>query len=625
MLNLAQAKDLYDNVINSWKPKPFLTLSEWSDIHRYLSPTASAEPGKWNTDRVPYVRRIQDCVSDPKIRQVTFMKASQTAGTEILLNAVGYYTHQAPSPIMYMMPSLELCEALSKDRLATMIDQSPALKELFVSKGSKDGGNTILHKEFPGGHITLVGANSPSSIASRPIRVRIADEIDAYPASAGKEGSPLKLADQRTSTFWDKKWLNVSSPRLASTSQISRLYAVSSKESYWVPCPECKSYFTLTWEKIVWTKQNNRLSEAKCRCPECDQEISHNHKTKMLEEGDWLAEDPKNMHKGFFINGLYSPWKSWTDCRDEFLEAKKDRELLKVFTNTTLAQVWDDGDSSEEFAWEPLMARAEEYDTSCVPIKALAVVCGIDTQNDRFELEIVGYGVGHESWGLDYVVIPGDLSQRQVWLDLENQLSRKFTRADGVRLTLNMTCMDSGGKYSREVKAWCKQMRQKGHRIYATKGTGQLNFPIIQRVKRETDAGSGKSAMWMIGVTEAKDRLLDNWLQKEEEGPGYCHFPTSYTEQYYIQLTTETKQVRKRMGTEYHLWVDQGRRNEPLDCRINTIAAIYILNPVYDKLADNQRLAEDKRQQQLLVPNNVKSHKTKVLRKPQKGAFATSW
>lgn len=184
------------------KPPPELTLSQWADRYRMLSAESSAEPGRWHTDKAPYQREIMDAIGDAHIRRVVIMCAAQLGKTELLLNILGYFMAYAPAPILVMQPTLDMGQTFSKDRLAPMIRDTPVLRGLVDVK-SRYAGNTILKKNFPGGHITIVGANSATGLASRPIKVLLADEVDRYPGSAGTEGDPLSLAQKRQTTFWD--------------------------------------------------------------------------------------------------------------------------------------------------------------------------------------------------------------------------------------------------------------------------------------------------------------------------------------------------------------------------------------------------------------------------------------
>ena len=242
--------NLFKKISKSVEPPKKLTVSEWADEYRQLSKEASAEPGKWVTDRAPYQREIMDSVSNPLIDTVVVMTSAQIGKTELLLNIIGYYVHYDPSPILLLQPTLEMAEAFSKDRLAPMIRDTKVLSERVGDAKARNSGNTLLHKTFHGGHITMAGANSPSSLASRPIRAVLADEVDRYPVSAGTEGDPLMLATKRTTTFWNKKKVYVSTPTIKGASRIEMEYEDSTMEEWNVYCPSCGELQPYEWGRI---------------------------------------------------------------------------------------------------------------------------------------------------------------------------------------------------------------------------------------------------------------------------------------------------------------------------------------------------------------------------------------
>ena len=250
------------------KPPPELTLSEWADKYRVLSAESSAEPGRWHTDKAPYQREIMDAIGDPHIRKVVIMSAAQIGKTDaFILNPLGYYMDYAPAPILVMQPTLDMGQTFSKDRLAPMIRDTPELRDKVDVK-SRYSGNTIMKKNFPGGHITIVGANSATGLASRPIKVLLADEVDRYPASAGTEGDPLSLAQKRQTTFWDKKTVIVSTPVIKGQSRIETEFEQSTKEEWNVPCPDCGHYQPFVWANVIFDRENPQ-GEVLYKCERC--------------------------------------------------------------------------------------------------------------------------------------------------------------------------------------------------------------------------------------------------------------------------------------------------------------------------------------------------------------------
>jgi phage terminase large subunit GpA-like protein len=236
------------NTKKTFKPPPNLKLSEWSDRYRKLSPESSAEAGAWNTSRCEYQREIMDSFNNPNIERIVVMTSSQVGKTEILLNAIGYYIDQDPSPMLVVMPSLSMGQAFSKDRLSAMIRDTEKLKDKVKDARSRDSGNTTMHKKFAGGHISIVGSNSSASLASRPIRCLFMDEVDRFELSAGSEGSPIFLSIARTKTFWNRKIFMCSTPTIKGLSAIESAFEESDKRYYYVPCPECEHKQVLKWK-----------------------------------------------------------------------------------------------------------------------------------------------------------------------------------------------------------------------------------------------------------------------------------------------------------------------------------------------------------------------------------------
>jgi phage terminase large subunit GpA-like protein len=243
-------------------PPPNVTVSQWADEFRVLSPEASAEPGRWDTTRAPYQRGIMDAIHDPLIQTVVVMSSAQIGKTEILCNILGYCIDVDPGPILVVQPTLEMAEAFSKDRLDPMLRDTPVLRGKVSDARTRDASNTIRHKTFPGGHITLAGANSPASLASRPIRLLLYDELDRGEVTA--EGDPLALAEKRTTTFWNRKHIIVSTPGIKGISRIEAKFAESDQRYSFVACPHCGFRHRLEWQHVHWDSD-----------PEPDPETAH--------------------------------------------------------------------------------------------------------------------------------------------------------------------------------------------------------------------------------------------------------------------------------------------------------------------------------------------------------------
>ena len=573
------AKTIYRRIFSKLKPPPEMKMSDWADQYRRLSQGASAEPGRWRTEKVPHQKEIMDTIADVKVKKVVVMSSAQIGKTEgAVLNTIGYYMHYDPAPVLIMQPTIQMAEAFSKDRLSKMLQDTPVLSGLVNDKG-RNTGNTILQKIFPGGHITMVGANSPSSLASRPIQILLADEVDRYPATAGKEGDPLFLASERLTTFWNSKEVYVSTPTIKDASRIEIEYQHSSQGEWNVPCPECGELQPLEWSGVVFDRDN--LDSIQYACAKCGCISPEAAWKKHFKEGRYIHADPENPVKGFHLNALGSTLAQWKDIAEKFILANEEKkkgniEPLKSWTNTKMGQTWEEEGTQVDD--EELLKRRERYNCE-VPPEVLYLTAGVDTQDDRFEIEVVGWGAEYESWGIQYSVLYGDTSnlQHQVWADLDAFLAQTFQKPDGTRMKIICTCVDSGGHRANQVYKFCKARFNR--RIFAIKGSNDSAAAYIQK---PTKSNREQAYLFTLGVDTGKSLLLER-LQVEEEGPGYCHFPKEenkgYGESYFIGLTAEKQVLVYKKGRPFFEWRIKDaahKRNEALDCRNYASAAIEI-------------------------------------------------
>lgn len=571
---------LFREIAKAVSPPPLLTVSQWADRFRKLSAESSAEPGQWNTDRAPYQREILDAVNDAEVEEVVIMSSAQVGKTELILNIIGYYIDYDPSPILVLQPTIDMAQAFSKDRLAPMIRDAPALQGKVKDAKAKDSGNTILHKKFPGGHITMAGANSPASLASRPIKIVLMDETDRYPASAGTEGNPIKLAEKRTTTFWNKKKVKVSTPTIKGISQIEKEFETGTMEEWNVPCPCCGKYQPFEWGRI-------HFSDVTMECKFCNEHISE--VDWKSGEGKYIALHPERKKKrSFHLNELASPWKSWDEVISDFKEAKKEMkehgsiDKMKVWVNTSLGETWEErGESADD---DTLLSRRERY-TADLPEGVIMVTAGVDVQDDRFEVEVTGWGRGYESWGIRYEKIYGDLEKEETWDKLEEYLNREMYFETGNSLLIACTCVDTGGHFTTQTYKFLKKMERKSKRIYGIKGMGGPGIPLIYKLSTNN---SMKVKVFILGVDSGKEILMTR-LKTVDEGPGYCHFPINadrgYNETYIKGLNSEQRVIHFKDGRPVMKWVKKsGTRNEPLDLRNYSTAAAEILRPDWDVL-----------------------------------------
>jgi len=555
-------------------PPPDLTVSEWADRFRVLSPGASAEPGQWRTDRAPYLRGILDAIGDKNIERVVVMSSTQVGKTEVILNTIGYYIDKDPAPIMVVQPSVKpMAETFSKDRLKPMLRDSPRLRgKVRDEAGRRNSEDTILHKVFPGGHITITGANSAAGLASRPIRVLLFDEVDRYPASAGTEGDPVSLGVKRTETFWNRKIVLVSSPTIKGFSRIEAAYGEGDQRTYEVACPSCGHWQPLRWAQI-------RFDDASHECRACEARWREEDKPRLLASDRWVAAKPTTNIASFHLNALYSPWATWAGLIDEFRRAHKSPERLKVFTNTVLAETWEA--EGEEAADPGALGRRRTAYAAEVPAECGILTAGIDVQRDRLEFLLVGWGEGQRAFLLQHYRLLGDPEQSEVWDRADAMLTREWKHATGGTLSVRCACVDSGA-FTASVYRFVRTRQRRG--VFATKGVSQRGKPLIGRPQRANKYGV---RIVPLGVDTAKDVIFSRLRQTDPASPGHIAIGTAdrMDDEFLAQFGAEVVRTRHVRGVpvrEYHQIRD---RNEAIDLAVLNLAALHLLGPaVYDAL-----------------------------------------
>ena len=558
----------WDAIAAHWTPKPNLTVSQWADTYRKLPAESAAQPGQWRTDRAPFQRGIMDAVTDPDVREIWVMKSAQIGWTELLLNTIGFFVHQQPSPMLFVASTLEIGEAFSKDRLAPTVRDTPALAAKIRDTKQRDGGNTLMHKVFPNGHLTIGGANSPSGLASRPVRVVFFDEVDRFPASAGTEGDPISLGKKRTTTFRRSKVLAGSTPTIKGASRIEAGFESGDQRYYFVPCPHCGEFQRLLWANVRWDE--NQPETAHYVCSACGTLLTDADKPEMLRQGEWRASRPANGIASFHLSELYSPWVTWPEMARSFLEAKRLPETLQTFINVSLGECWEEkGEALEPVG---LLARREGYTAAALPPGCLLLTMGTDVQDDRLESTVWAWGRDEECWRVEHVVLKGDPGSQLLWADHDDLLKRRYRTDDGRELVIEAAAIDSGGHFTEQVYAYAA--RRKRFRVWAVKGAagqGRLVWP-----KKASRGGKSRADVYIVGVDTVKDLLYGRLKRIAAPGPGYVHLDASLDDGGADQLTSETMVYRVAMGRRVRVWKPRatGVRNEQLDCWIYAYAAM---------------------------------------------------
>ena len=586
----------------NYRPPEDLTVSQWAAKYRVLSRESSAEAGPWRNERTPYMVEPMDAITDPVVRHITVVASSQVGKSELELNAIGYIIDQDPGSILYIQPTIDDAKKFSRLRIAPMLRDSPRLRAKVSDVKSRDSGNTILQKTFPGGMLTIVGSQSPSALASTPARYIIGDERDRWALSAGTEGDPWALAEARTTTYYNAKLIDVSTPTIKGVSPIEKSFNEGTRERWCSQCPHCGEWHNIVFNDIKFdfeTVKTGRIEDYVIKsvaweCPSCG--CLSSEAEMRAQPAKWIAENPAALqrgHRSFWLNAFASPWKSWQAIVYAFLVARKDPQKLKTVYNTLLGELWEDrGDLADE---DEMLARREDYGTRPdgtpveLPEGVLVLTCGVDTQDDRLEYEVVGWGHYGESWGIKKGIIMGDPNDDAPWLCLDDVIGHVYRFENGRGLTISMTFVDSGGHKTQSVYKHCRE--RQGRRVFAIKGQGGDGVPFTRPPSKVKIVVSGRAIgqawLYNLGVDAGKADIIGA-LKVQEAGPKYCHFPRGadrgYDTAYFNGLMSERMTMKTTNGRTRWVWekLVGHERNEPLDCRNYAMAALRVLDPDMD-------------------------------------------
>ena len=612
------ARELWQYISkNGLKPLPKTSVSQWADNYRMLSSGISAEPGKWKTSRAPYQKDIMNAFTEPGIHRVVVKSSSQIGKSDMMNNVIGRFAHLDPCAIMMIQPTIDMAQDYSKTRIAPMIRDTKVLNNLFYDVKSRDANNTILSKVFPGGRLIMCGANSPAGLASRPIRILLADEVDRFPDSAGTEGDPVDLAAKRMTTFWNSCMGLFSTPTNEGTSRIDEEYLAGTQEEWQHKCPNCGEYhllrhidMTVDYKEIKTPsgKKTVIVNDVKWRCPHCgfsfsEKEMKQTPQKYVSRNADAL----KNGIRSFFVNGFTSPWMTWTRIMREWLEAKGDPEREKVIMNTVFGESYKQKGAFED---EQIFLRRRESYGAELPDGVLLLTAAIDTQDNRLEYEVVGWGKEEECWGIRKGIVLGAPNQARTWKEIDNILDKTYHFADGKGLKVVRTFIDSGGHYTSDVYNYCQKNFHKQR--FAIKGRGGPGIPLIYKIAK---ANNAKAPLILLGVDDGKQQIMDR-LSIDSPGPLYFHFPQDegikelsnrgYDDLYFKGIISEHKKVYKRNGVLREVWeTTKNVRNEPLDLRNYNLACMKSLKPDWVKL-------------EMLVNGMSETEVKRAVAKPQK-------
>lgn len=561
------------------KPPEELTVSEWAGKYRFLDERSSSMPGKWKNEMTPYLVGIMDEFNNYQTEKIVFCKCTQLGGTEALNNMICFSVAQDPAPMMIVYPTSELADSVVEQRIKPMLKASKETKKHFKERNSNK-----KELQFDNMYISIVGSNSPSELASRPIRYLFLDEVDKYPNESKKEADPISLAVERTKTFNNRKIYMCSTP----TTRTGHIWEEKEKadieKHYFVPCPHCGEFIELKFAQIRWPDDNEKLSAAdkaefaQYICQECGSTINDSDKMEMLQKGEWrtVKENTKfTKTVAFWINTLYSPFTRFSQIAKAYLIAKDDTEALHNFTNSWLAEPWED--TKLKTNAETVMERQTDLPEFVVPEWARLLTAGVDVQETSLYYIIRAWG----EYLTSQLITRGQVTS---FRDIERVMNLEYMKPDGTVKLVDLCLIDSGDQtdevydFAAMNSEWC----------LPSKGTSSMvNYFKLSSVNKTSSKAYGMT-LALVDGGKYKDMIAGR--MKRENGTGSWMVFDGIDLEYCTQVTAEHKITEKGGGGKLRTrWVQKTSHadNHYLDCEVYGMAAADILGVRSLFLQDN--------------------------------------
>lgn len=561
------------------KPPEELTVSEWAGKYRQLDERSSSMPGKWKNEMTPYLVGIMDEFNNYQTEKIVFCKCTQLGGTEALNNMICFSVAQDPAPMMIVYPTSELADSVVEQRIKPMLKASKETRKHFKEKNSNK-----KELQFDNMYISIVGSNSPSELASRPIRYLFLDEVDKYPNESKKEADPISLAVERTKTFNNRKIYMCSTP----TTRTGHIWEEKEKadieKHYFVPCPHCGEFIELKFSQIRWPDDNEKLSAAdkaefaQYICQECGNTINDSDKMEMLQKGEWrtVKENTKfTKTVAFWINTLYSPFTRFSQIAKAYLIAKDDTEALHNFTNSWLAEPWED--TKLKTNAETVMERQTDLPEFVVPEWTRLLTAGVDVQETSLYYIVRAWG----EYLTSQLVTRGQVTS---FRDIERIMNLEYMKPDGTVKLVDLCLIDSGDQtdevydFAAMNSEWC----------LPSKGTSSMvNYFKLSSINKTSSKAYGMT-LALVDGGKYKDMIAGR--MKRENGTGSWMVFDGIDLEYCTQVTAEHKITEKGGGGKLRTrWVQKTSHadNHYLDCEVYGMAAADILGVRSLFLQDN--------------------------------------
>lgn len=651
-------RDICFNVSRELKPRFIKLPADWADENIILPDTSAKGGTFFNSHEVRYVIEILNSLADPNVDEITIMSSAQIFKTTMGIIMVAYRIANKPVPIMILQPTIDAAEKYSKTKLEPVLLKIRGLAPLFNRK-SRDSKNTVRYKEGAGWFIIIAGANSPVDLASHSVGIVLSEEIDRIPPSAGEEGDPVELAEQRTESYslYGFKHIRLGTPTIDKRSRIQKKYLAGDQRKFFVYCPHCgykqtleffpkkdeeddnRPYGGVTWEKQtdMFGKTEQHFTETAyyvCANKQTKCKITERDKRVMIADprAEWIVTNPGvKRHRSYHLNRLYSPLSTFVKLAKKFIDAKDDPDDLKVFYNTSLGITWKE-DITEEIDELGLMRSLLNYLTEedpYLPNEVLLLTCAVDVQADRLEVSVEGWGIGEENWLVHYEQFWGDPDQIDVWNQLDQFLEKKWMRKDGVELGLGgfmfgrrnyATVVDSGYKAVQAVYEYCRRKQMYG--VIAIKGRGGAGLPVLLN---RSKAGKNRDVILQNLGTDALQEIIWRRLNRsimvdgyKPAGPKVCHFTTAFCDADYFSMLLAKRPFKTYDKSFGDVWLfkklKKGSRDEPWDLKQYNYAAMKMVNPNFELLRETLLKQKEEKKEAEIERKKISGKPMKITR-----------
>jgi len=609
--NTEGLRQIINDAAQYLQPPPDLKPSEWAEQNIKI-PIGNAIPGLIRFDNAPYQREPLDLTADPECNRITLMWSAQVGKTTLALCAQAYKIVQDPQSQIMMQPSQGDLGTWLETKFNPLVESNPEMERRIAKPRAREGVNNSRMKSYPGGFLMFSWSGSAKTTRGRSAPFVVTDETDGY--ERGHEGHPVSLLWQRAATFGDRrKLLEISTPTIKGASWIEAAFEQGDQRFFYVPCVHCGHEQKLQWKNVIWDE--GKPETAKYGCENCGSLWSDAERYTAIRGGHWIASESFQGHASFHLNEMYSCFRKLGDIAQSFIEKKRSGDL-QTFINVSLAESYEE--NGEGVRDDLLVDRCEDWG-DLIPSEVVCLIAGVDVQDDRVEIEVVGFGGGmdheEESWSIMYRTIYGDPSGQQIWSDLDTILFGEYETHDGRMLSIRATGIDTGGHHTQSVYKYVK-MRE-GRRVYGIKGVGGEGRAFVGRPGKNN---IGKVNLFPVSSDAGKE-LVYSRLKVPEPGPGYCHFPTGRGEEYFKQLTAEKLVTRYVRGHAKRVWIKTRPRNEALDVRVYALAALSIsginVNTMASKLNAEKATAPEIDEKPVDIRQKMRQRK--------RGGFINNW